>query len=248
MITPSVQLYTVRQHLADDLPGTLKKLADIGYTRVEPYDFVARVEEFERALPANGLSAPTAHAPLLSSDPHQVFEAARRLGITTVIDPYRPAELWQDAESIRATATALNQAASIGAEYGIRVGYHNHQWEIAASIGERTALEYLAEQLEERVVLEVDTYWAAVGGVEVLPLLERLGQRVVALHIKDGPISTDTRAQQAVGSGQMPVTQILTATDHLLHVVELDDYDGDIFEALRQSYQYLAATSGVEGA
>ena len=39
----SIQLYTLRNAIQEDLPGTIKKVAAIGYTQVEPYNFVATV-------------------------------------------------------------------------------------------------------------------------------------------------------------------------------------------------------------
>ncbi|TFH56231.1 sugar phosphate isomerase/epimerase family protein [Glutamicibacter arilaitensis] len=237
----SIQLYTLREHIAEDLPSTLERVADIGYTQVEPYSFVARADEYAQALAKSNLSAPTAHAPLLSSDFDEVFAAASKLGISTVIDPFIPAEHWQDAESIRATAQKLNEASRRGAEYGIKVGYHNHDWEISSKINSTTALEYFASLLDPEVVLEIDTYWVAVGGADVLQLLEALAPRVIALHIKDGPKSKNHKEQVPVGSGSMPIDQIIQATQGMLHVVELDDFAGDIFQAVSASRAYLVA-------
>lgn len=237
----SIQLYTLREHIAEDLSSTLERVADIGYTQVEPYSFVARADEYAQALAKNNLSAPTAHAPLLSSDFGEVFAAASKLGISTVIDPFIPAEHWQDAESIRATAQKLNEASRRGAEYGIKVGYHNHDWEISSKINSTTALEYFASLLDPEVVLEIDTYWVAVGGADVLQLLEALAPRVIALHIKDGPKSKNHKEQVPVGSGSMPIDQIIQATQGMLHVVELDDFAGDIFQAVSASRAYLVA-------
>jgi sugar phosphate isomerase/epimerase len=122
----SLQLYTLRNAIQEDLPGTIRKVAEIGFTQVEPYNFVATAKELGAALKENGLTAPSGHAPLLSQDQDEIFAAAKELGITTVIDPYLPADHWQKAEDIQATAAKLNAAAKKGAEYGIRVGYHNH--------------------------------------------------------------------------------------------------------------------------
>ena len=105
---------------------------------------MATAKELGAALKDNGLTAPSGHAPLLSQDQDEIFAAAKELGITTVIDPYLPAEHWQSAEDIQATAAKLNAAAKKGAEYGIRVGYHNHAWELESSIEGQTALEYFA--------------------------------------------------------------------------------------------------------
>ncbi|GHG42833.1 xylose isomerase [Sinomonas cellulolyticus] len=239
-MTYSVQLYSVRDAADADLPGTIARLAEIGYTQVEPYDFVARAGELGDALAEHGMTAPTAHAPLLSADQDEIFAAAARLGIGTVIEPHVPAERWQDAEAIENTAARLNAAAKKGAEHGIRVGYHNHDWEVSSTIGDATVLEYFAGLLDPGVILEVDVYWAAVGGEDPVALLNRLGDRVAAIHLKDGPVSQDRKAQLSAGQGEIGVWRILAAAKDLdVCVVEFDDYDGDIFDALSASLHYL---------
>jgi len=206
----SVQLYSVRHPLEADLSGTIRRLAEAGFTQVEPYNFVALAGELAAAFAANGLSAPTGHAPLLSSDQDIIFAAAKQLGITTVIEPFIPADRWQDADSIRDTARRLNLAAKKGTEHGIRVGYHNHWWELESLIEGTSALEYFASLLDPELVLEVDTYWAAVGGADPVALLGRLGPQVVAIHIKDGPGRTDDQPVNPEGpvvTGQLPAGQ-----------------------------------------
>ena len=238
----SVQLYTVRNAMEEDLPGTIRRLAEIGFTQVEPYNFVARADELATALAENGVTAPTGHASLLSSDQDEVFAVAKRLGIGTVIDPYLPAEHWQDADTIGSAAANLNAAAKKGAEYGIRVGYHNHYWELSSKIEGTTALEFFVGLLDPEVVLEVDTYWAAVGGEDPAALLERLGRRVIAIHIKDGPVSTDVTAQLPAGQGAIDVRSVVAAAKNLeVGIVEFDDYAGDIFDGLAASLRYLTA-------
>jgi len=246
-VSYSIQLYTLRNALQEDLPGTIKKVAQLGFTQVEPYNFVATAAELGAALKENGLTAPSGHAPLLSQDQDEIFAAAKELGISTVIDPYLPAEHWQSAEDIQATAARLNAAAKKGAGHGIRVGYHNHAWELESSIEGQTALEYFEGLLDPELVLEVDTYWAAVGGQDPVQLLQRLGDRVRFIHIKDGPVSTDTKAQQPAGQGKIAVWAVIAAAESLeVGVVEFDDYSGDIFDGIAQSLDYLQ--SGAAGA
>ena len=247
----SIQLYTLRDAIQEDLPGTIRKVAEIGYTQVEPYNFVATAKELGAALKENSLTAPSGHAPLLSQDQDEIFTAARELGITTVIDPYLTAEHWQKAEDIQATAAKLNAAAKKGAEYGIRVGYHNHAWELESTIEARTALEYFADLLDPELVLEVDTYWVAVGGQDPVDILTKLGDRVRLIHIKDGPLNEDRTAQQPAGKGEVPVLDVIAAAKSLeLGVVEFDDYAGDIFEGIAESLAFLktAESNAAEGA
>ncbi|HET9348700.1 MAG TPA: sugar phosphate isomerase/epimerase, partial [Arthrobacter sp.] len=88
----------------------------------------------------------------------------------------------------------------------------------------------------------VDTYWAAVGGQNPAELLSRLGDRVRFIHIKDGPVTADPSGQLAVGDGKMPIWDVLDAARSVeAAVVELDDFQGDMFEAVADSYNYLTA-------
>lgn len=238
----SVQLYTVREALQEDLQGSLNKLAEAGYTQVEPFAFTD-YPGLGDALAAAGLTAPTTHAHFLGESDEKIaaiFDAARELGIQTVIDPHVPADRWTTAASVDETAAQLNHAATIAAQHGMRVGYHNHAHEFENKIDGRNALEYLADRLDAEVVLEVDTYWVAVGGEDPVAVLQRLGDRVVAIHVKDGPGTKETKDQVAVGSGSLPVREIIEAAPDALRVVELDDSRGDRFTAVIDSIAFLS--------
>ncbi len=240
MIEPSVQLYSVRDAFAADPTDTLRRLAAIGFTRVEPYGVLENAEVLRIGLPEHGLSAPTAHAQLVGVEQHPVFAVAAECGIGVVIDPYIGAEKWQDASNIAATAEALNEAAAAAEEHGVRVGYHNHWWELESRIDGRSAFEVLADQLDPQVVLEVDTYWATAGGEDAPALLRRLGDRVHAIHVKDGGLATDGTGQVPAGQGRVPVGEVLAAAPNALRVVEFDAYDGDVFAGIAASRAYLA--------
>ncbi|HLS25121.1 MAG TPA: sugar phosphate isomerase/epimerase [Beutenbergiaceae bacterium] len=241
LVSYSLQLYTLREHLDADLDATLRRVAQAGYQQVEPYRIVPDPHGLASALHRHGLSAPTAHAPLLDGPLEEIFAAAAHLGAGTVIAPSSPAEAWDDPEQIKALASSLNEAARRASDLGLRVGYHNHWWEFAPVAG-RSALEYFADQLYEQVVLQIDTYWAAVAGMDPVRLLERLGSRVQSVHLKDGPINADPSAQVALGEGSMPIGALLEAAAYVpVQVVELDDHRGDMFTAVERSLAFLQA-------
>jgi sugar phosphate isomerase/epimerase len=249
----SLQLYTVREALDADFAGTMQRVADIGFTSVEPYDFLARADDLAAGFASTGLRAPSAHFRFLDNESlagaslDDVFATAARLGIPTVIDPYVDPAKWLSAADIHATQDALNAAAEVAVKHGIRIGYHNHWFELAPVVDRdvidgETGLEILSSGLNPAVILELDTYWAAAGGQDVVALLGRLGDRVRLLHIKDGPIEPDPASQRAVGQGNMPVWDIIAAATGLeLAVVELDAFAGDMFDAVTDSFAYLNA-------
>lgn len=265
MATPeiSVQLYSIHAALDDDLEGSLGKLADIGLRTVEAFDFVRRADALKAAFDAQGLTSPTAHAILIEDEgvttpdglltvppAEETFAAANVLGVDTVIDPFVAPDRWGSLEDVRRTADRLNERAKQAQEYGLQVGYHNHDHELSSRIDGRPALEVFAELLDPTVQLEIDLYWATAGGVDPLELLRRLGDRVGAVHVKDGPMRPGISARELpsdqcpAGQGDVPLAAVLTATDLTIPyaVLEFDHYEGDVFEGLAQSYAWLKDT------
>lgn len=260
----SLQLWSVREELAADPDGTLAKVAAAGFTCVEAFGFVDRVDVLAAAFARHGIMSPTAHAPLVSlvENPFdssleavstsQVFAAAATLGVEIVIDPFVAPERWTTSSDVEATASALNDAADEAARHGIAVGYHNHHQELDNVIDGRTALELLAELLDPRVVLEVDLYWAAAAGTDVVALIKRLGSRVVAVHVKDGTLSPTPKVdkvptdQVPAGAGIVPLAEALDAAEHLRYaIVEFDHYVGDIWDGISAGHAFLDARSRI---
>ena len=264
MTAPSVQLYTVRDAVSADLQGAVARVAEIGYTQVEPYAFVERADEFATAFAASGVTAPSGHAPVIDGDDDQAsrtFDAAAKLGIQTVIDPFIPSERWQTADDAHRIADRVNELQVQAAARGLAFGYHNHQWEFANQVDGRSIYELFVEKLTPDVALELDTYWSTVGGADTPALLTRLGDRVQFLHVKDGPIAGTIattlpsnesalkvsdeltaafKDQLPAGSGDVGVAAILAAAPHALRVVEFDGYAGDVFEGIAASFAWLA--------
>jgi sugar phosphate isomerase/epimerase len=260
-MTPSisVQLYSVNNALNADLDGGLSKLASIGLRYVEAFDFVRRPTELRAALDRHGLTAPTGHAFLVSEEirrpdgtvmpvpPHnETLAAAQELGLETVIDPFVAPEKWTSLEAVRETARRLNEAAAEATGYGLTVGYHNHDHELRPRIDGRPSLEVLADHLDEQVRLEIDLYWAAAAGVELVGLLNNLGDRVTAVHVKDGTLGDHIgwgkipTGQVSAGEGEVPLDSALEAARSARYaVIEFDAYEGDIFDAVAGSYRYL---------
>lgn len=217
----AVQLWTVREELAVDQDSILSRLAGFGYGAVEPFDVVSDPSGLRASLDAAGLIAPSVHGRLDRDT--AVFEGARVVGAGTVYVAYQPPERFSTVERVRELAAELREFAATAARYGLRAGYHNHDFELSTMLGGRTALELLAEQAGDDVLFEVDIYWAAAGGQDVAALLGRLGERVHALHVKDG-LAVRGEPMTSVGAGRVPVAEIIRSAPWVRwHIVELDE-------------------------
>lgn len=243
----AVQLYSAREQLATDRPGVLKRLAGSGYRAVEPFDVLTDPDALRADLDEAGLTVCSVHTQPFGDQAGAAFRGARTVGAGTVIVPHIPPGRFADAGGIAAVAAELNDAARRAAQHGLRLGYHNHDFELSTLVAGRPALEVLAGQLDPEVILEVDTYWAAVGGQAVPELLGRLGSRVRYLHVKDGPVTKDD-PNVAVGSGKMPVAEILAANGSVeWNVVEFDACATDVLAAIGDSLAWLVS-QGLAGA
>jgi sugar phosphate isomerase/epimerase len=235
----SVQLWTVREDLAGNLDEVLRQLAGIGYGAVEPFDVVSDPAGLRASLDAAGLVAPSVHGRLERGA--SLFEGARTVGAGTVYVAYQPPERFATVDNVRDLAAELRAFAETAAGYGLRVGYHNHDFELSTILDGRTALEVLAGLTGDDVLLEVDIYWAATGGQDVAALLGRLGERVAALHVKDGP-AVKGEPMTAVGAGRVPVAEILRAAPWVRSlIVELDECapDTDMMTEVKRSRDWL---------
>jgi sugar phosphate isomerase/epimerase len=246
-VTPKIalQLYSVREALAQDYPAVLRQVAAMGYTAVETAGFPGTTPEAAAHLFKElGLTVCSAHVALPVGDQQQeVFDTLALLNCRRAVCAWLPEERFTTVDSIRRVCDELNAGSAACQAHGITLYYHNHWWELAPVDG-RPALMHMLDYLEPHVLLEIDTYWALTAGVDPAALLRELGPRAPLLHIKDGPATTDA-AMVAVGSGVMDLPAILAAAgaaDWL--IVELDRCDGDMMAALAQSYRHLAGMVG----
>ena len=257
----ALQLYSVRHLLEANEKRTLAQIAALGLHTVEVYDFVSRAGTLPAALREAGLTARTGHAGFLSPDTssasgqvvrlEETLHAALALGLETVFDPFVAPDRWVHESDVAATADRLNQAAEAAAAHGLAVGYHNHSQEFVHEIKGVSAFEHFAGLLDPRVKLEIDLYWAAAGGNDPVSLVERLGSRVEALHVKDGAVIDDPffsgapfdpadTGQVAPGQGQIPLDASLSAAHHARWaVIEFDHYDGDVLDGIEAAVRYL---------
>src|SRR5678816_663196 len=132
------------------------------------------------------------------------------MGSTNIICPWMPEERRKDAAGWKACAASLNKIARACHERGIDFAYHNHSFEFQKFDG-KTGLDIVFENTEPHLVkAELDVYWVKHGGEDPVARINKFGDRVIALHLKDMAAGDDKKFAE-VGRGTLDFKAILDA-------------------------------------
>jgi len=236
----ALQTYTVREQMATDFEGTIRRVAAIGYGALEttfeiPGTTWNKAASLFREL---GLRVPAAHTPLpLGQSQGPVLDFADQMGLSYLVSMHGPND-FKHIDQIRRICDQYNQAAAVAAQHGLALAYHNHWWEFEMVEG-RLAFDVMLEYLDPAVGFEVDTYWVQTAGHDPAAVVQRLGERAPLLHIKDGPATVED-PMVAAGQGTMDFHAIVAAASGAQWlIVELDRCATDMLVAVEQSHRYL---------
>ncbi|HWE64906.1 MAG TPA: sugar phosphate isomerase/epimerase [Chloroflexota bacterium] len=243
----AVQLYTLRDELAQDFAGTLRRVAEIGYRAVELYSYGGMsAPELRALLHEIGLRPVSSHISLetLESDPERAIAFARELGCSFAGCPYLPEHRRGDAAAYRSVAATLTRCGAIARDHGLSFFYHHHDFEFQPLNG-RTALDVLLEATHPDLVgLEVDVYWVAYAGLDPAAFMRTLGRRCRLLHLKD--MAPDAaRSFAEIGEGTLDLDAVVAAGQEVgvqWYIVEQDRaLQRTPLEAIRLSLENLKA-------
>ena len=245
----ALQLYSVREQCAQDFPGTVKTVADMGYRGVELAGLHGMAPaDVAKMIADNGLELSSQHgAPPTAETIDQCVEDNQTLGNRLLVSGVGPDDM-KTADAVRRVAERFQTAAGLLEPHGIEIGYHNHWWEFEQKIDGRPAHDLLMEAAPS-LFAQVDVYWTAFGGGDPVEVVRRLGARAKLLHIKDG-LLPEKMPHTAVGAGNLPMAPIVAAADPAnvkWLIVELDSCATDMVEACRQSCQYLVGNGLAAG-
>ena len=258
-------LYTVRNIVLERPGEVLKEAAAIGYTEVEIMR--SQVAALTPHLKSAGLRPVSMHfeTPLITGNFQawkdaemppiderytftQALEVANSGGIPNVVFNYLPPKERGELDYYRGLADKLNAAAEKCRAAGLRLWYHNHNFEFMPKTGGRP-IDILLDRLDLKLIsLEVDLFWVSMAGVDPAEFVRRNAGRVVAVHLKDraGNISVPRydissvpkETYEEVGRGVLNFPEIFKATiaAKVPHYFVEQDHTSDPMQSIRRSY------------
>ena len=235
-----VQLYTLREMMANDVPRTLEQVAALGCKEVEFAGYFDHPpKRLRRWLDETGLTAPAAHLPL--DDPElnlrTTLDNGATLGHSYVILASLPL-LERSIAGFQRAAARLNYIGSMARARGVGAAYHNHDFEFERSSGRHPYTVLLEETDPALVAMEIDVYWMTRAGEDPLAYFQRYPGRFHLCHLKD----MDRKGRITdVGSGVIDFPKILAARQRagLRHFFIEHDNPQNALGSVHSSLKYL---------
>ena len=191
----ALQLFSIRSDCEKDLPGTLKAVADMGYDGVDMAGYYGYpATEIRKMLDDLGLDIAGCHTSLATlSDENlsKTIEYNHILGNRFLIVPWLPEEQRSSKDAWLKTANLFNNIASKLEPEEMYTGYHNHHVEFTPVEGE-VPWDLFYSNTQSRVVHQIDTGNAILGGAKPEYYLEKFRGRSLTVHLKAYSASNNT--------------------------------------------------------
>jgi sugar phosphate isomerase/epimerase len=250
-----LQLFSLREQLPKDVKGVIAKVAEAGYKQVETFGYSKEhgfwslsAAEFKKLLRANGLTTPSGHYGMDSffksgniNEIDDAIEAATILEQEYVTIPYINPDLRKNANDIKSLVNWVNVAAKRVQNAGLKLAYHNHNFEFEPVEGQMLMEVLLKNTDPDLVDFEMDVYWVVRAGQEPIQWLENYPGRFKLIHAKDMD-KTDPKLNTEMGSGSIDFKKIFEETKSegvKYYIVEQENYKIDPYASIAQSNKYL---------
>jgi sugar phosphate isomerase/epimerase len=245
-----LQLYSLREKLAKDVPGTLKQVKAWGFDEVETFGPFGA--EIAPQLKDAGLKARAMHIGFdrLEKDMAGVLRDADAVGATTILNPSLPHKAFPATrEEVLKAAFSFREWSKACRTAGKRFGYHLHGQEFGPA-PEGTLFDVLAKESGPDVGFEFDVYWIVYGGGDPVGLMKKHAGRVWFTHLKDmakglapgAPAARREESKVVLGAGVLDIKGIVAAgqaTGVEMHIIE--DESADPVGQIPKSVAYYRA-------
>lgn len=250
-----IQLYSLREELPKDVTGVIRKIADTGYKQVETFGYSLKdkfwgldPKAFKNLLDENSLKAPSGHYGMdkfftdgSTEELKSYIEAANAIGSEYVTVPYLGEPLRKDLDGYKKVAAGLNQAAELCKAAGLKLAYHNHDFEFQPH-GDTNGYQVMLKETDPNLVqFELDLYWIYRSGQDPVKLFTENPGRFPLWHVKDMD-KVNPKINTEVGSGSIDFKKLFESTKLAglqYPFLEQENFSMDPYESIKKSYNYI---------
>lgn len=252
-----LQLYTLREELPKDIKGTLEKVYSAGFTTVETYGFSIKDQfwgisptDFKAILDANDLKAVSGHYGIGSflddgdtTELIAAIAAAKTLKSDYLTIPWVDPPFRKNSDDYKKIAGRLNEAGKICREAGLKLAYHNHDFEFENHNG-ITGYEILLKETDKELVyFEMDLYWVVRAKKDPLQLFRENPGRFTMWHVKDMD-KLNPALNTEVGSGSIDFKPIFKEAKRAgmkyFFVEQENNFAGNSFDSIKKSCDFIS--------
>lgn len=256
-----LQLYTIRDAMAKDVPGSLKMVSDLGYKYLELASYANgkfygyEPTEFKKIVSDLGMVILSSHTQVEAlgitlDNAKKMAEDHAKIGVKYCIQPWVVEEARKTLDSYKKMTADWNKVGGIMKQNGIQFGYHNHNFEFDTVEGKIPYYDvYMVELDKELVTMEIDIFWAIKAGQKPVEMFKKYPGRFQLFHMKDmftkeAPFyKPSTNDFAPVGAGLIDFKEILAANKFsgmkYMFVEQDSTKDGKPFDAIKTSITNL---------
>jgi sugar phosphate isomerase/epimerase len=248
-----IQLWSVREYIPKDVPGTLKKVHDWGFREVELAGTYGRTPaQFRQELDSAGIHASSMHVDFnrLRDSTSAAIADAKALGVEYIGTAWLPHEGAFTEEMAHRFASDFNRIGQAAKAEGLTFFYHTHGYEFQPTTNGTIPFDVLMKESDpDAVKYEMDVFWVTRPGQDPVALLKKYPNRWIALHVKDMKKGTPTNdfsggapatAEVPVGTGQIDYPAVLrTAQENGVKKFYIEDETTDPLNNIPLSVSWM---------
>lgn len=206
----TLQLYSVRDAMEQDVRMALRSVAALGYQRVEFAGFFGTAPDALREwLAESALCVFGSHlsCDTIEDDFDAIVRYHQTIGCNRIT--INRNQLFS-LEAINAFVKQVNRLRSRLLDEGIRLGFHNHHQEFENNPDGSIAYPHILERTE--LDLQLDVFWSCVAGNDAVAQMASFGKRLQSIHLKDGLLDG---TELPLGQGEMLLPAIVRKANDL---------------------------------
>ena len=248
----ATQIWPFRESFGKDMPGTLERIAKLGFVGVELCRWFNWTDMFDK-WPAEDIlavsqsvgvkiaSSHISYATIFEENLDELIQFCRAVGMNYAIVASVPEEQAKSRDAVLGIAQVFNKAADVLKSEGIKIGYHNHGFDFKP-LPEEGSLPWdlFFENTDPEIVMQVDIGNALQGGADPIFYLKKYPGRAKLVHLKE---FSAEKPPEAIGDGEVDWEQVFEICDELhqpeWYIIEQEEKAYDPWESAERSLAYL---------